>query len=82
MPHSTFKGQVTQMESGKLKCPCGQTFTFASERDRKMKMRLHDKSCDKGPSLKTMKRPRKAMTLKEYESMKAERRREFNKKCS
>ena len=70
------------MESGTLKCPCGQTFTFASDRDRNMKIWLHDKSCDKGPSLKSVKQPRKAMTLKEYESMEAERRREFNKKCS
>ena len=41
MPHSTFEEGFHQNGSGMAKCPCGQTFDFASERDRKMKQLHH-----------------------------------------
>ena len=49
MPHSNFKERSHQFNSGIGKCSCGQTFDFASERDRKMKLRLHLKFCSKPP---------------------------------
>ena len=44
MPHSNLKGR-SRILSGK--CSCGQTFDFASERDMKMKLRMHLKFCSK-----------------------------------
>ena len=45
MPHSTFKGRYGELDEGKIMCACGHTFTFASKRDEKLKLRLHNKFC-------------------------------------
>ena len=47
MPHSNFKDKSHTLSSGVGKCSCGQTFDYASERDRKLKFRLHLKFCTK-----------------------------------
>ena len=56
------------------KCPCGQTFIYASERDLSMKLQLHCRICTKPPegSMKVSE-PKKAMTLKEAQCNKVEK---------
>ena len=49
MPHSNFKWRATEFSSGVGKCSCGQTFDFTSERDMKMKLRMHRKFCSNPP---------------------------------
>ena len=49
MPHSNFKERSHPFNSGAGKCPCSQTFDFASERDMNMKLRMHHKFCSKPP---------------------------------
>ena len=44
MPHSNFK-ERSQAFTGVGKCLCGKTFEFASERDMKMKLRMHCRFC-------------------------------------
>ena len=39
MPHSNFKGKVTDNGAGVGRCPCGQTFECASEQELAMKHR-------------------------------------------
>ena len=56
------------MGVGVLKCPCGQTFDYKSDRDLDMKISMHKKFCDKLPGQpKEASRLRKAMTWEEYE---------------
>ena len=38
MPHSNFKWKATEFKTEVGKCPCGQTFECASEREIKMKL--------------------------------------------
>ena len=47
MPHSNFKDKSHTLSSGVGKCSCGQTFDYASEKDQKLKFRLHLKFCTK-----------------------------------
>ena len=47
MPHSNFKERHFTVSSGVGKCPCGQTFDFASEKDMNMKLRMNCKFCSK-----------------------------------
>ena len=47
MPHCNFKSRATELNTGVGKCSCGQTFEFASEREIKMKLRMHLKFCSK-----------------------------------
>ena len=87
MPHSTFKGSFIQSETcGTLKCSCGRTFRVASERDRKMKIRLHNKACsikvERSEFLGSIEHPKKKVTMKEYEIIKAKLNEELNKKFS
>ena len=76
MPYSNFKERSHQFNSGIGKCSCGQTFDFASERDRKMKLRLHLKFCSNPPvAFDKIEIPKKATTMREqqlneYERMK------------
>ena len=49
MPHSNFKDKSHTLSSGVGKCSCGQTFDYASERDWKLKFRLHLKFYTKHP---------------------------------
>ena len=65
MPHSNFKERSHAFNTGVGKCSCGQTFDYMSERDMKMKLRMHLKFCSKPPK-HFDKIPKKATTLKEY----------------
>ena len=54
--------------SGIGKCFCGQTFDYASERDRKMKLQMHHKFCSNPPKgFDEIRVPKKAMTLREQQ---------------
>ena len=50
MPHSSFKRKATEFGAGVGRCPCGQTFECASERELAMKRRIHCRFCS-SPSL-------------------------------
>ena len=74
MPHSNFKGRATEFSSGEGKCSCGQTLDFASERDMKMKLRMHLKFCSNPPkSFDKIKVPKKATTMRERQLNEYER---------
>ena len=72
MPHSNFKNKSHTLNSGVRKCSCGQTFDYASERDQKLKFRLHLKFCSKPPKgfdvidVSRAQSAEKATMLKEY----------------
>ena len=68
MPHSMFKVKPHSYNSGEVKCPCGQTIDFESERDWNMKIRMHNKVCPKLIVFKRIRRiTKKALTLREYQ---------------
>ena len=74
MTHSTFKNRFNLSNCGIAKCSCGQTFDFASERDRNMKLRMHFKFCSNLPEgSRQIKKPNKATTVREQQLNKAER---------
>ena len=72
MPHSNFKEKSHTLSSGVGKCSCGQTFDYASERDWKLKVRLHHMFCSKPRKgtdeigVSKARSAEKATTLKEY----------------
>ena len=74
MPHSNFKDRSYEFNSGIGKCPCFQTFEYTSERDMKMKLRMHRRFCS-NPSKDFDKIgiPKKATTLREQQLAEAER---------
>ena len=82
MPHSNFKYKGYDVGSGTIRCSCGQTFNYASEREIRMKIRPHDKFCSsptKDTSINEVPKAilmAKAMTLKEYYKNEAEEMRE------
>ena len=45
MPHSMFKERPHLLNSGVVKCLCGQTFVFKLDRDWDMKFWMHCKVC-------------------------------------
>ena len=49
MKHSNFKERSQEFNTGVGKCPCGQTFEYTSERDMKMKVRMHHRFCSNPP---------------------------------
>ena len=60
--------------SGIGKCPCGQTFDYASERDRKMKFRLHLKFCSNPPKgFDEIRVSKKATMLNKHQNNESER---------
>ena len=70
-PHSTFKEKAHPLNPGVGKCPCGQTFDYASERDWDTKFRLHSKVCPKlAKGSKLVRIPKKVMTLKDNRATK------------
>ena len=74
MPHSNFKVRSHHFNSGIGKCSCGQTFDFASEKDMKMKIRMHHKFCSKLPEVsKKVRIPKKAMMLRDLQHNEAEK---------
>ena len=46
MTHSNFKERSQEFNTGVGKCPWGQTFEYTSERDMKMKLRMHRRFCE------------------------------------
>ena len=74
MPHSNFKERSQEFNRGVGKCPCGQTFKYTSERDMKMKLRMHHRFCSNPPvAFDKIGIPKKAMTLREQQLNEAER---------
>ena len=74
MPHSSFKRKATEFEAGVGKCPCGQTFEYTSERDMKMKLRIHRRLCSNPPvAFDKIRVSKKACTLREQQLNEAER---------
>ena len=49
MPHSNFKSRATKFNIGVGKHSIGQTFECTSEREIKMKLRMHCRFCSKPP---------------------------------
>ena len=49
MPHSNFKDKAYVFNTGVGKCHCSQTFECTSERDMKMKLRMHRRFCSNPP---------------------------------
>ena len=74
MPHSDFKRKATEFEAGVGKCPCGQTFECASERELAMKRRMHCRFCSNPPvDFNKIGIPKKATTPREQQLTEAER---------
>ena len=74
IPHSNFKERSQEFNTGVRKCPCSQTFEYTSERDVKMKLRMHRRFCSNPPKgFNEIGIPKKAMTLREQQLSEAER---------
>ena len=74
MSHSNFKDKAYAFNTGVGKCSCGKTFEYASERDMKMKLRMHLRFCSNPPvAFDTIRVPKKATTLREQQLAEAER---------
>ena len=74
MPHINFKRTATEFSSGVGKCSCGQTLDFASERDMKMKLRMHVKFCSNPPvGFNKIRVPKKATMMRKQQLNEAER---------
>ena len=74
MPHSNFKERSRAFNTGVGKCSCGKTFEFASEREMKMKQRIHHRFCSNPPlAFNKIGIPKKACTMREQQLKEAER---------
>ena len=74
MPHINFKDKAYEFNTGIGKCPSGKTFEYTSERDMKMKLRMHLKFCSNPPvAFDKIGIPKKATTLKEQQTAETER---------
>ena len=74
MPHSNFKERSQAFNTGVGKCSCGKTFEFASERDMKMKCRIHRRFCSNPPlAFNKIGIPKKACMMREQQLNEAER---------
>ena len=74
MSHSNFKERLQEFNTGAGKCPCGQTFEYTSERDMKMKLRMHRRFCFNPPKgFYKIGILKKATTLREPQLNEAER---------
>ena len=81
MPHSNFKERSQEFNTGVGKCPCGQTFEYASERYMKMKLRMHCRFCSNPPKgFNKIGILKKATMLREQQFNKAERMHKLHKK--
>ena len=69
--------------AGVGRCPCGQTFEYTSERDMKMKLRIHTRFCSNPQAaIDKIRVPKKACTLREQQLNEAERMRKVhNEPC-
>ena len=73
MPHSNFKERSQEFNTGG-KCPCGQTFEYTSERDMKIKLRMHLRFCSNPPKgFYKIGILKKVTTLRELQLNEAER---------
>ena len=74
MPHSNFRERSHQFNSVIGKCPCGQTFECASERELAMKCRIHRRFCSNPPlAFNKIGIPKKACMMREQQLAEAER---------
>ena len=74
MPHSNFKERSHTFNTGVGKRSCGQTFDFDSERDMKMKLRMHLKFCSNPPKgFDKIRVPKKACMMREQQLNEAEK---------
>ena len=74
VPHSNFKERFQEFNTGVGKCPCGQTFVYTSERDMKMKLRMHHRFCSNPPKdIDKIGIPKRTMTLREQQLNDTER---------
>ena len=74
MPHSNFKRKVTDNRAEVGRCPCGQTFECASERELAMKRRIHRRFCSNPPlAFNKIGIPKKACTMRKQRLNDAER---------
>ena len=74
MPHSSFKRKVTDNGVGVGRCPCGQTFECASERELAMRHRIHHRFCSNPPlAFDKIGVSKEAATLREQQLKEAER---------
>ena len=79
MPHSNFKDKAYEFNLGIEKSQCGQTFEYTSERDMKMKLRMHRRFCSNPPvAFDKIGISKKAMTLREQQLAEAERMRKVH----
>ena len=79
MPHRNFKERSQEFNTGVEKCPCGQTFEYTSERDMKMKFRMHHRFCSNPPvAFDKIGISKKATTLREQQLNETERIRKFH----
>ena len=79
MSHSNFKERSQEFNTGVVKCPCRQTFECTSERDMKMKLRMHCRFCSNPPKgFDKTGIPEKAMTMREQQLSEAERMRKVH----
>ena len=83
MPHSNFKRKAMEFGAGVGKCPSGQTFEYTSERDMKMKLRMHRKFCSTLPvDFDKIRVSKKACTMREQQLNEAEKiRKVHNEPC-
>ena len=74
IPQSNFKERSQEFNTGVGMCPCGQTFEYTSERDTKMKLRMHHRFYSNPPKgFDKIGIPKKATTLREQQLNEAER---------
>ena len=79
MSHSNFKGRSCKFSSGVGKCSCGQTLDLASERDMKIKLRMHLKFCSNPPKrFDKIRVPKKACMMRKQQLNEYERRRKVH----
>ena len=45
MPQNRSMSKICDSGKGIIWCSCGQTFNYSSEREEKMKIRIHEKFC-------------------------------------
>ena len=78
IPHSKSKSKYSELDKGRIIYSCGQTLTFASKKEEKMKLRLHNKFCpnpQEYSSIVDVNKPinsLKAITEEEYYKFEAE----------
>ena len=80
MPQYNFKDKAYAFNTGVGKCSCDKTFEYASERDMKMKLRMHLRLCSNPPvAFDKIRVPKKATTLREQQLAESERMRKVHK---